>query len=187
VDNADIRTLAQFNVGCSYNPSSNMKTAAGLMPAVEMLAAGVPVGLATDGAASNNEQDMFEEMDLGAKQQKFARMDPTALRAEDVVAMATIIGARALHMEKLIGSLEPGKKADVILVDASAPHAIPVYNVYSTIVYALKSSDVRTTIVGGKVVMEDHHMLALDEPAIRSKAEEYRKRLAALLQSVTKH
>ena len=187
VDNADIRTLAQFNVGCSYNPSSNMKTAAGLMPAVEMLAAGVPVGLATDGAASNNEQDMFEEMDLGAKQQKFARMDPTALRAEDVVAMATIIGARALHMEKLIGSLEPGKKADVILVDASAPHAIPVYNVYSTIVYALKSSDVRTTIVGGKVVMEDHHMLTLDEPAIRSKAEEYRKRLAALLQSVTKH
>jgi 5-methylthioadenosine/S-adenosylhomocysteine deaminase len=186
-DSADIHTLAQSGTGCSYNPSSNMKTAAGLMPAVEMLAAGVPVGLATDGAASNNEQDMFEEMDLAAKQQKFARMDPTALRSEDVVALATITGARALHMEKLIGSLEAGKKADLIVVDVSAPHATPVYNVYSTIVYALKSSDVRTTIVGGKLVMENHHMLTLDEPAILSKAEEYRKQLAASFQSVTTH
>ena len=186
-DSADIRTLAQSGVGCSYNPSSNMKTAAGLMPAIEMLAAGVPVGLATDGAASNNEQDMFVEMDLAAKQQKFAHMDPTALRAEDVVAMATIIGARALHMEKQIGSLEPGKKADLIVVDTSAPHATPEYNVYSSIVYALKSSDVRTTIIGGKLVMEDHRMLTLDEPAILSKAEQYRKQLAASFQSVTKH
>jgi 5-methylthioadenosine/S-adenosylhomocysteine deaminase len=173
LDQADIRTLAHFGVGCSYNPSSNMKTAAGLMPAVELLAAGVPVGLATDGPASNNTQDMFEEMDLAAKEQKFARMDPKALVAQQVVEMATITGARALHLERQIGSLEVGKKADLIVVDTSAPHATPMYNVYSAIVYSLKSSDVRSTIVGGKVLMEDRRMLTLDEPAILAKAAEY--------------
>ena len=127
-----------------------MKTAAGLMPVMELLAAGVPVGLGTDGAASNNNQDMFEEMDLAAKQQKFARMDPKALSALQAVEMATITGARALHLERQIGSLEVGKKADLIVVDTTAPHATPLYNVYSAIVYSLKSSDVRTTIIAGK-------------------------------------
>ena len=173
LDQADVATLAHFSVGCSYNPSSNMKTAAGLMPAQELLAAGVAVGLGSDGAASNNNQDMFEEMDLAAKQQKFARMDSKALPAEQVFALATITGARALHMERQIGSLEAGKKADLILVDTTEPHATPMYNVYSSIVYALKSSDVRTTMIGGKVVMEDRRMLTLDEPAILSKAAEY--------------
>jgi 5-methylthioadenosine/S-adenosylhomocysteine deaminase len=179
LDQADIQTLAHFGVGCSYNPSSNMKTAAGLMPAVELLAAGVAVGLGTDGAASNNNQDMFEEMDLAAKEQKFARMDPKPLSAAQVVAMATITGAHALHLEREIGSLEAGKKADLIVVDTNAAHATPMYDVYSAIVYALKSSDVRTTIVGGKVVMEDRHMLTLDEPAILAKAAEYAKQINA--------
>ena len=173
LDQADVQTLAHFGVGCSYNPSSNMKTAAGLMPAVELLSAGVAVGIGTDGAASNNNQDMIEEMNLAAKQQKFARMDSKALSAQEVVAMATITGARALHLEQQIGSLEVGKKADVILVDTTAPHATPMYNVYSAIVYALKSSDVRTTIVGGKPVMEDGKMLTLDEAAILAKAAPY--------------
>jgi 5-methylthioadenosine/S-adenosylhomocysteine deaminase len=122
---------------------------------------------------------MFEEMDLAAKEQKFARMDPKALSAAQVVEMATITGARALHLERQIGSLEVGKKADLIVVDTSAAHTAPLYNVYSAIVYALKSSDVRTTVVGGKVVMEDRRMLTLDEPAILAKAAEYGKRIDA--------
>jgi 5-methylthioadenosine/S-adenosylhomocysteine deaminase len=181
LDQADVQTMAHFSAGCSYNPSSNMKTAAGLMPAVELLSAGVAVGLGTDGAASNNNQDMFEEMDLAAKEQKFARMDPKALPAEQVVEMATITGARALHMEKQIGSLEAGKKADLILVDTSAAHATPMYDVYSAIVYSLKSSDVRTSVVGGKLVMEDRRMLTLDEPAILAKAAGYAQQIHASL------
>ena len=179
VDQADIATLAHFGVGCVYNPSSNMKTAAGVMPIVEMLAAGEAIGLATDGAASNNNLDMFEEMDLAPKLQKLARMDSRALPAEQVVALATISGARALHLEKQIGSLEPGKKADVILVDISAPHATPMYNIYSQLVYALKATDVRTVIIAGKLVMEDRQMTTLNEPEILAKAREYQKLVAA--------
>jgi 5-methylthioadenosine/S-adenosylhomocysteine deaminase len=181
VDQADIATFAHFGVGCVYNPSSNMKTAAGVMPIVEMLAAGEAIGLATDGAASNNNLDMFEEMDLAPKLQKLARMDSRALPAEQVVALATITGARALHLDRQIGSLEPGKKADLILVDTSAPHATPMYNVYSQMVYALKASDVKTVIIAGKIVMEDRQMLTLNEPEILAKAREYQKQVAASL------
>jgi 5-methylthioadenosine/S-adenosylhomocysteine deaminase len=179
LDQADVQTLAHFGVGCSYNPSSNMKTAAGLMPALELLAAGVAVGIGTDGAASNNNQDMLEEMDLAGKEQKFARMDPKALTAAQIVEMATVTGAHALHLERQIGSLEVGKKADLIVVDTSAAHATPMYDVYSAIVYALKSSDVRTSVIGGKVVMEDRRVLTLDEPAILARAAEYAKQIDA--------
>ncbi len=181
VDQADIGTLAHFGVGCVYNPSSNMKTAAGVMPIVEMLAAGEAIGLATDGAASNNNLDMFEEMDLAPKLQKLARMDSRALPAAQVVALATITGARALHLDKQIGSLEPGKKADLIVVDTAAPHATPMYNVYSQLVYALKASDVRTVIIAGKIVMEDRQMQTLNESEILAKASEYQKQVAASL------
>ena len=181
VNSADIAMLAHFGVGCSHNPSSNMKTAAGVMPVIEMLAAGVPVGLATDGAASNNNQDLFEEMDLAAKLQKISRMDPRALPAAQVVEMATIGGARALHLEKLIGSLEAGKQADLIVVDTSAPHATPMYNVYSELVFALKATDVRTVVIAGRVIMDERKMLTLDEDEILQKAREYQKRIAASL------
>jgi len=181
VDAADIASLAHFGVGCINNPSSNMKTASGVMPVVEMLAAGEAVGLATDGAASNNDLDMFEEMHLAAKLQKISRRDPRALPAEQVVEMATIGGAKALHLEKSIGSLESGKKADVILVDVGAPHAVPMYNVYSHLVYALKASDVKTVIIAGKVVMQDRRMLTLDEITILTKAQEYQKKIQASL------
>ena len=186
VTQADIAALAHFGVGCINNPSSNMKTAAGVMPVSEMLAAGEPIGLATDGAASNNNLDLFEEMDLAAKLQKITRMDPRALPAEQVVEMATIGGARAIHLDKQIGSLEPGKKADLILVDTTAPHATPMYKVYSELVYALKATDVRTVIVAGKIVMEDRRMLTLDEPAILTKAEEYKKKISASLATTAK-
>jgi 5-methylthioadenosine/S-adenosylhomocysteine deaminase len=181
VDHADIATLVHFGVGCIHNPSSNMKTAAGVMPVGEMLAAGEAIGLATDGAASNNDLDLFEEMDLAAKLQKVARMDSRALPAEQVVEMATITGARALHLEKQLGSLEAGKKADFILVDTSAPHATPMYNVYSQLVYALKSSDVKTVVIGGKIVMQDRQMLTLNEKEILAKAQDYKKQIAASL------
>jgi 5-methylthioadenosine/S-adenosylhomocysteine deaminase len=180
-DDADIATLAERGVGCVHNPSSNMKTAAGVMRVVEMLAAGEAIGLATDGAASNNNQDMFEEMDLAAKLQKAWRRDPRALPAQQVVEMATITGARALHLEKSIGSLESGKKADLILVDTGAPHAVPMYNAYSEIVYALKASDVRTVLIGGKIVMEDRRILTLDEKEILTKAEVSKKKIEASL------
>ncbi|HXN97424.1 MAG TPA: amidohydrolase family protein, partial [Candidatus Acidoferrales bacterium] len=181
VDQADIATLAHFNVGCINNPSSNMKTAAGVMPVPEMLAAGEPIGLATDGAASNNNQDMFEEMDLAAKLQKVARMDPRVLPAKQAVEMATVNGARALHLEKIIGSLETGKKADLILLDIGAPHATPMYDVYSELVYALKASDVRTVVIAGKIVMKDRQMLTLDEKEILAKAEVYKKKITTSL------
>jgi 5-methylthioadenosine/S-adenosylhomocysteine deaminase len=185
VDHADIATLAHFGVGCIHNPSSNMKTAAGVMPVVEMLAAGEAIGLATDGAASNNDLDLFEEMDLAAKLQKVARMDSRALPAEQVVEMATITGARALHLEERIGSLEAGKKADLILVDTTAPHATPMYNVYSQLVYALKASDVQTVVIGGKVVMQDRQMLTLNEKEILARSQSYKKQIAASLVNPT--
>ncbi|HEY4739616.1 MAG TPA: amidohydrolase [Candidatus Acidoferrales bacterium] len=181
VNSADIAMLAHFGVGCSHNPSSNMKTAAGVMPVIEMLAGGVPVGLATDGAASNNNQDLFEEMDLAAKLQKISRMDPRALPAAQVVEMATIGGARALHLEKRIGSLEAGKQADLIIVDTSAPHATPMYSVYSELVFALKATDVRTVLIAGRVIMDERKMLTLNEDEILQKAREYQKRIAASL------
>ena len=178
VDTADLSLLKRFSVGCIHNPSSNMKLASGVMPVVDFLAAGHPVGLATDGAASNNSQDLFEEMDTAAKLQKIARMDPRALPAIEVVEMATIGGARALHMDRLIGSLEPGKKADLILVDTGGPHATPMYDVYSQLVYALRGSDVTTVIVAGKILMEKHQMLTMDEEKTLCEARRYQKTLA---------
>ena len=151
------------------------------MPVIEMREAGVAVGLATDGAASNNNQDLFEEMDLATKLQKISRMDPRALPAQQVVEMATIDGARALHLEKQIGSLEAGKKADLIIVDINAPHATPMYNVYSEIVFALKATDVRTVVIAGRVIMEERKMLTLNEEEILQKAKEYQKKILASL------
>lgn len=186
VNAGDMELLASHDVGCVHNPSSNMKLASGASPVVSLIAANVRVGLGTDGAASNNDLDMFEEMDLAAKLQKLVRMDPRALPAEQVVAMATINGARALHMEKEIGSLEAGKKADVILIRTDAPHATPMYNVYSQLVYALKASDVDSVMIGGRVVMEHRRMLTLDPAAILAHARAYAKQVSASLGSAPK-
>lgn len=186
INTADIATLAHYGVGCSHNPSSNMKTAAGVSPVMDMLAAGVHVGLATDGAASNNNQDLFEEMDLAPKMQKLAHMDPRMLPAKQVVEMATIEGARAVHLDKKIGSLEAGKQADLIVVETGHAHSTPMYNAYSAIVYALKASDVRTVLIAGKPVMEDRKMLTLDQPAILAKAREYATKVAASVRTAAK-
>jgi 5-methylthioadenosine/S-adenosylhomocysteine deaminase len=178
VDAADIAALVRRGVGAVHNPSSNMKLASGVMPVVDMLAAGVPVGLATDSAASNNNQDLFQEMNIAAKLQKVTRMDPRALPARQVVEMATIGGARALHMDKKIGSLEAGKQADVVVIGTGATHSTPMYNVYSQLVYALNAHDVLTVVIAGKVVMEVRVMMTMDKPAILAKAHEYQRKVA---------
>ncbi|MFY9530948.1 MAG: amidohydrolase [Candidatus Acidiferrales bacterium] len=181
VDKADIATLVRFGVGSVHNPSSNMKLASGVMPVVDLLAAGEPVGLATDSAASNNNQDLFQEMNIAAKLQKVSRMDPRALPARQVVEMATIGGARALHLDKKVGSLEEGKQADLVLIGTGATHSTPMYNAYSQLVYALNAHDVRTVVIAGKIVMEDRVMMTMDKPEILAKAHEYQRKVAASL------
>ncbi len=182
VDEADRKLLAQRGVGCVHNPSSNMMIASGVSPVPEMRAAGVAVGLGTDGpAGSNNDLDLMEEIDLAAKLAKISKMDPLALNAKSVVEMATIDGARALHMEKEIGSLEAGKKADLILISLNEPNAVPMYEVYAQIAYSLKGSDVATVIIGGKLVMQDHLLLTVDERKVMEKAREYGKSVKSSL------
>jgi 5-methylthioadenosine/S-adenosylhomocysteine deaminase len=176
VDEADRKLLADRQVGCVHNPSSNMMIASGVSPVPEMRAAGIAVGLGTDGpAGSNNDLDLMEEIDLAAKLAKISKMNPLALNAKAVVEMATIDGARALHMEKEIGSLEAGKKADLILISLDEPNAVPMYDVYAQVAYSLKGSDVETVVIGGTVVMRERKLLTVDEPTVLEKAREYGK------------
>jgi 5-methylthioadenosine/S-adenosylhomocysteine deaminase len=182
VDEADRKTLAQRQANCVHNPSSNMMLASGVSPVAELRSAGVAVGLGTDGpAGSNNDLDLMEEMDLAAKLAKITKMDPLAMNAKAVVEMATIEGAKALHMEKEIGSLEPGKKADLILIGLDEPNAVPMYDIYAQLAYALKASDMETVIIGGRVVMRDRKLLTVNEEEAMAKAREYKKAIAASL------
>ena len=182
VDEADRKLLAEKGVGCVHNPSSNMMLASGVAPVIEERAAGVAVGLGTDGpAGSNNDLDLMEEMDLAAKLQKITKMDPRALGAKAVVEMATIEGAKAVHMEKEIGSLEAGKKADLILMGLDTPNAVPMYDIYSQLAYSLKGGNVETVIIGGRVLMRDRKLLTLKEAEILAKARAYGKTIEASL------
>jgi len=182
-DYTDMKILAERQVGCVHNPSSNMMLASGVAPVVDQRAAGVRVGLGTDGpSGSNNDLDIMEEMDLASKLQKTNRVDPRALGAKGAFEMATIEGARALHMEKEIGSLETGKKADFVILNLSVPNAVPMFDVYSQLVYALKASEVETVFVGGKPVMKDGKVLTVDEAKAMARAVEYGKQVAASLQ-----
>jgi 5-methylthioadenosine/S-adenosylhomocysteine deaminase len=183
VDYTDMKILAERQVGCVHNPSSNMMLASGVAPVVDERAAGMRVGLGTDGpAGSNNDLNMMEEMDLAAKLQKTYRVDPRALGAKGALEMATIEGARALHMEKEIGSLETGKKADFVILNLHVPNAVPMFDVYSQIVYALKASEVETVVVGGKTLLKNGNLLTVDEAAAIAKAKEYGKKVAVSLQ-----
>ena len=182
VDAADQKTLAEKHVGCVHNPSSNMMIASGVSPVPDRRAAGIAVGLGTDGpAGSNNDLDLMEEIDLAAKLAKITRMSPLALNAKAVVEMATIDGARALHMDQEIGSLEKGKKADLVVISLDAPNAVPMYDIYAQIAYAIKASDVESVMIGGKFVMKDHKLLTVDEEAAIAKAREYKKSIGASL------
>ena len=175
---ADMQILKARDTGLAHNPSSNMKLASGIAPVVKILNLGIAMGLGTDGVAgSNNDHDMMEEIDLAAKLQKVATGDPQALPAPQAFAMATILGARALHMDKLIGSLEKDKRADIVSVSLSSAHAVPMYNVYSHLAYALKGSDVTDVMVNGRPIVRDRRMLTLDARPILAKAAEYQERI----------
>ncbi len=171
VDGDDIEILRRRGAGVAHCPSSNMKLASGAAPVAEMLRHGIAVGLGTDGpAGSNNDFNLLEEMDLAAKLQKLITKDPQVLPALQALEMATVAGAKALGVEKEIGSLEPGKRADVIAVRLTAPHAYPIYDVYSQMVYALKGSDVSDVFINGVSVVRDRRATKLNEPEIRTKA-----------------
>ena len=173
----DIKTLVSRSVGVAHCPQSNMKLAAGVAPVPRMLKAGVAIGLGTDGAASNNDLNLWEEIDTAAKLHKLVSNDPTVINAREALEMATIAGARAIHLDKEIGSLETGKRADLIIAGARGFHQIPLYNVYSQLVYATKSSDVETVIINGRVVMSRGRVLTINGPSVRAKANWYRDRI----------
>jgi 5-methylthioadenosine/S-adenosylhomocysteine deaminase len=143
----------------------------------DLLARGVTVGLGTDGPASNNNLDMFEEMDTAAKVHKLFRSDPTVMPAREVFRMATRGGAKALGLDSLVGSLEVGKRADVVLIDLNQPELTPMYDVYSHLVYAIKGANVRTVVIDGRVVVRDRKMTTLDERKVMEKAREIQKRI----------
>jgi 5-methylthioadenosine/S-adenosylhomocysteine deaminase len=183
VDDADLKIIKARDVGLSHCPSSNTKLASGVAPVVKILDLGIPMGLGTDGVAgSNNDHDMMEEMDLAAKLQKVTTGDPRALPAEQAFAMATILGARALRLDRAIGSLEKNKRADMITIQIDAPHAVPMYSVYSQLVYALKASDVADVMVNGRPIVRYRKMLTLDAGAVIAKAAEYQERIKKSLQ-----
>ncbi|HEY3937069.1 MAG TPA: amidohydrolase [Bryobacteraceae bacterium] len=181
-DDNDLQILKSHGTGVAHCPSSNMKLASGVARVTDMLKLGIPVGLGNDGfAGSNDSADLIREMDLAAKLQKVTRMDPTALPAEQAFEMATIGGARVLGMEKEIGSLEEGKRADLITISLANPNAVPNYNVYSQIVYAAKASDVEDVFINGKQIVSARRVLTLNQQEIYRKAAEYRRQILASL------
>jgi 5-methylthioadenosine/S-adenosylhomocysteine deaminase len=186
VDTGEIRTLMHAKAGISHNPSSNLKLASGFAPVVKMLETGLNVGIGTDGPASNNDLDMFEEVRLAAFIAKAVTNDPTSLPAPWALLMATRLGAQALHIGHLTGSLDAGKRADLILVDVSPVHNSPSFkrstdNAYSQIVYAGKSTDVSDVMVNGKWLMREHQLLTLNEKELTEQAAEIAKKIDAFL------
>ncbi|HZJ46469.1 MAG TPA: amidohydrolase [Pyrinomonadaceae bacterium] len=173
----DLETLKRRGVGVIHNPQSNMKLASGVAPVPKMLAEGLLVGLGTDGAASNNDLNIWEEMDTVAKLHKVFSGDPKIISALQAFELATIRGAQALHLDKEIGSLETGKRADLLLIERDSLNQTPMYNLYSDLVYATKANDVETVIINGRIVMRDCKLLTLDEPTIKKDASVFRERI----------
>lgn len=179
----EIAIYKNRGVGSAHCPQSNMKLASGVAPIPSMLAAGVNVGIGTDGAASNNDLDMWDEMDTAAKLHKLTSGDPKTLPAEQAFEMATIRGARALHLDKLIGSIEAGKRADIAIIDMDSLNQTPYFNVYSALVYSTKAADVRTVIINGRIVMLDRRLLTLNESVIKKDANAYREKIIKSLKN----
>lgn len=177
VNETDIEILGRNKVGIAHNPESNLKLGTRICPVVELRKAGAHVCLGTDSTASNNNLDLLQEADTAAKLQTF-RKGVGALTAYEVVQMLTIEGAKALGLENKIGSLEVGKSADLIAVDLSAPHANPVYNPYSHLVYGASGQDVKHSIIGGRLVMENRKVLTIDEVAVLKEVRKWGKKIA---------
>ncbi len=172
LEDQDIEILARRGVKVAHCPESNMKLASGAAPAVQMLKAGITLGLGTDGSASNNDVDMFGEMNTTAKLHKVIQMDPTAMNAETTLHAATLGGAACLHAETEIGTLTIGKKADIIVLDLNQPHLTPLYNIPSHLVYAARGADVIHSVINGRLVMYNRQLLTLDEKAILARMGE---------------
>jgi 5-methylthioadenosine/S-adenosylhomocysteine deaminase len=180
---ADLGILAERKVSLSHNPESNMMLGSGVAPVVAARKAGVVVGLGTDGVAgSNNDLDMFDAMDFAGKLAKVSAHDPTAITAPELLRMATIEGARALGLDRLVGSLEAGKRADLIVVDLEKAHAQPVFDLPSTVVYASRAGDVSLTVVDGKVLWDGVRAYTLDEAKILAAAKVWRARVLKSLE-----
>jgi 5-methylthioadenosine/S-adenosylhomocysteine deaminase len=177
VSEGDIETLAGFGVKVAHNPESNMKLASGIAPVPQMIEAGICVGLGTDGCASNNDLDLFAEMDTAAKLHKVNTLDPTVLDAARVLKMATVDGAAALGLGTITGSLTPGKRADLVVVETRRPHLTPLYHPVSHLVYAVRGGDVASTVIDGRVVMEDRKLLTLDMSQIGAAVSEIAGRI----------
>jgi 5-methylthioadenosine/S-adenosylhomocysteine deaminase len=186
IDEGEIRSLQKAGAGVAHNPSSNLKLGSGIAPVARMLELGVNVGIGTDGAASNNDLDMFEEMRTAALLAKGASGNPTAAPARIALAMATCMGARALHISHLTGSLEPGKCADLLRLDLEGLHSFPTFkripdNVYSHIVYTAKASDTLDLMVNGRWLMRNRQLQTLDETAIREQGAQTAEQIDAFL------
>jgi 5-methylthioadenosine/S-adenosylhomocysteine deaminase len=179
VNDADIAILKQTGTGVAHNPESNMKLASGAAPITKYLAAGVKLGLGTDGAASNNDLDMFEAMRQASFLAKLSTHDPTAVKAQDALDMATVGGARVIGMEKQLGSLEAGKRADLITVSMRSARQTPMYDPVSHLVYVTRGTDVQNTIVNGKILMRDRQLKTLDRDAIIADANRLAVRVRA--------
>ncbi len=174
---ADMELLAASGAGVAHCPESNMKLASGMAPVADLLARGVPVGLGTDGCASNNNLDMLAELDTAAKLAKVRDLNPTALPARQALRLATSGGARVLGWEKEIGSLIPGFKADLVVIDLDQPHLTPIYDPYSHLVYAATGADVQTVLVEGRVLVEDRRLLAFDLEETLGRARELARKV----------
>jgi len=183
MDEEDIRLFADRGCKVVYNPESNMKLASGVAPVSTMLEHGIVVGLGTDGCASNNNLDMFEEMDTAAKLEKSARLDPTVMSARTVIRMATCNGAKTLGLDSMVGTLEVGKKADLCIIDMDKPHLTPLYSEYSHLVYAVNGADVDTVLINGQVVMRNRKLLTIDEDDTMRRVREIALRIRRSLSS----
>ncbi len=177
VNEADFACMAKRGVGVSVATESEMKLASGVAPIPEFLKRGIAVGIGTDGAASNNNLDMFQEMDTAAKLHKVKRLDPTVLDARQVLALATKSGAEAIGLGEQIGSLEEGKKADLIIIDTHKPHLTPLYDPVSHLVYSASGSDVRDVIIEGRLVVRDRALLTINVEAVMEAVEHLARRI----------
>lgn len=173
----DVMILKEKNVGVAHNPSSNMKLASGMAPIPHLLEVGINVGLGTDGAASNNNLNMWEEMHMAALLHKVSWGDPALLPASEVLRMGTLMGANALNIQDQVGSIEVGKKADIILVDLNKPHLVPQHAIVANLIYSAQGSDVKTTIIDGKIVMKNGEVLTLDEERVMYEAQKAAEKL----------
>lgn len=177
VTDSDIDILSTYKVGVAHNPESNLKLGNGIAPIAQMLKSGIKVGLGTDGAASNNDLSLLSEVDFAAKLQKGITGNPSLLNSIEGVQMLTINGAKALQLEKIVGSIEVGKCADIILVDHNKPHLTPLFNPYSHIVYSATSSDVRDVIINGEIIVKDRLLVNHDINQIYYNSDIYREKI----------